>query len=374
MSLSGCGYYAQLKRGSFKHSGDVQEIDLNIKKRLLFVEVMINGKKKRFIIDSGAPNLIDQKLQDEFGFKKLGSIGVNDVGGRTKNMIYVKVPELKMGGITVKNTVAIVGDFSKFTCFGIDGIIGTNVMSHFDWKLDYSSKKAFLYPDPILQEELEKFLGPIEMLPNRQNSPYVEMAFQGGESKRTLIDLGSAGSISIRKWEGFSSSGFLESGWIIGESSIGMHGSISDTAEYVYLNQISFDGIDAGPSMGKVTNSSDYSIGNGFLANFEVIMSWSAKAMYLRPVGEPLIQLPEKTLYLGYKEGGAYLKAFSSGLDLNKAEIGDRIDQLNSNRMQGITEEEFCEIMDQPLENVKVSVLGSPEDVIYMLEAPQVKY
>ncbi len=372
--LSGCSYYSQLKKGSFKYSGGQQELDLDYHKRLLFVEVMINGKKKRFILDSGAPNVIDKSLQDEFDFKRMGSIGVNDVGGRSNKMDYVKIPELKMGMITVKNTVAIVGDFSHFTCYGIDGIVGTNIMSHFDWKLDYENEKAYLYSEPIDPESLEGFEGPISMQPNQQFSPYIPMAVHDQESSRTLIDLGSAGAVSLKKWKGFDPESFVDQAYIYGASSIGMHGAVLGYANYVRLELVRFGDIDAGSSWGKASENSDFSIGNGFLENFDVVMSWKGNAMYLREVNEPEIELPDQTLYLGYRDGGAYVKAYSSGLTMDAAEIGDRIDQLNGTPMQNITEEEFCDILEEPLEEVSVSVLGSPEDVIYYLDVPKVKY
>lgn len=372
--LSGCSYYSHLKKGSFEYSGEQQELDLDYNKRLLFVEVMINGKKKRFILDSGAPNVIDKSIQDEFDFKRIGSIGVNDVGGRTNKMDYVKIPELGMGTITIRNTVAIVGDFSHFTCYGIDGIIGTNIMSHFDWKLDYANEKAYLYSEPIDPESLQDFRGPISMQPNQQFSPYIPMAVHDQESSNTLIDLGSAGAISLKKWKGFNPESFVDHANVFGVSSIGMHGAVNGSANYVRLELVRFGDIDAGSSWGKASETSGFSIGNGFLENFDVVMSWKSHALYLRAVDEPEIELPDQTLYLGYSDSGAYIKAYSTGLTMDAAEIGDRIDELNGAPMQNITEEEFCDILEKPLEEVSISVLGSPEDVIYYLDVPKVKY
>ena len=87
----GCGYNASLKKGTVIAEKGMHVMPVSYEKGLLFVEVFINGQKKRFIIDSGAPNVVDDDLRQALNLKKVTETGFKDSGSGSSRNEIVKI-------------------------------------------------------------------------------------------------------------------------------------------------------------------------------------------------------------------------------------------------------------------------------------------
>ncbi len=353
-----CGYKAQLKKGRFLSHAKIVKVPFQLNANMLFVDVLINGSPKRFILDSGAPNVIDQHIQDELNFKVVYDTGFKDALNRSRNLEMVKVDSLKFGEVTILNSVAAVADFSKFTCLNIDGIIGTNIMSHFDWEIDYTNEIATLFKGGIPTDSLQEYGKEIPFTMNAQKSPFIDLKVGKTTFHKVEIDLGSNGGIGINKWKSFEPDNFTDHTWVYGETSIGIHGPITDTTRLVRIEDAFLGEYAIEDTKMTVKPTSTSKIGNRFFKNFDLILSWSREAMYLKANRALSTNLNKDNVYLGWKEDGLYIKGFTAESALREfgIEIGDKVLKVADINTTHIAMAKFCSLKEGWNGNVKLLV------------------
>ncbi len=353
--LVGCGYQYQLSKGKLKAVSEQEIIPFHFEKDMIFLEVFVNGKKKRFILDSGAPNVIDDDLQKEFNFKEVYSTNFKDASNRSSKLVMVKIDKISFGAIEVKNTVAAVADFSQFSCYNIDGIIGTNIMSFFDWKIDYEQELATLYKSGIPADSLDSFGISIPFFSNLQKSPFFKLHLGNITFNKVEVDLGSNGGINLQKWNQFDLENYKEKYQIFGETSVGIHGPILDTTLVVEVDNVSFGDYPIPKTLITVKPTSTSKVGNRFLKNYDLLLSWSREAIYLKQNTPLEYDRDNEILYLGWKEGQLYVKAFTQDLS-ELVESGDRIIELDGKNTNQISEIDYCEIKSGNLKNIRLKI------------------
>tara|TARA_R110002012_G_scaffold72738_1_gene185768 strand:- start:9785 stop:10969 length:1185 start_codon:yes stop_codon:yes gene_type:complete len=183
-----------LDRGRVRPSNYFEEIEFDITKGKLLVPVTIAGQEYSFILDTGAPNMLSKDLYHKLNPKVAGSIGVMDASGNRKFLKVVSLQGLKMGNVEFLNTPSLVFDFSNdpvFKCYGIDGIIGSNMLRKSVIQLD-RRRKVIRLSNKIDGLALSNAISiPMELM-GSQNSPYVWIDLQGTENaqERVLVDTG----------------------------------------------------------------------------------------------------------------------------------------------------------------------------------------
>ena len=127
------------KKGMIKPLKYNEELIFKIKDDHIFVNVEINGKTYRFLLDTGAPTVFGNNVIGNF--KNLEEIETGDAGGNSQTVKYVMVEEMKLGNITYHNFAAGYGDLGGFEYLGIDGILGSNLIVKSVWDFDLANKK-----------------------------------------------------------------------------------------------------------------------------------------------------------------------------------------------------------------------------------------
>jgi hypothetical protein len=133
-----------MKKGKVSEKQFEQEIPFEFSNYLIILEAQVGGKNRRFLFDSGAPNVISKELQQEMQFKVKKKHGVRDGIGERNVLDFVKIEEIRFGEIAINNTIAAVTDLNQsreISCLNIDGIIGANLMAKGNWIVDYQNKK-----------------------------------------------------------------------------------------------------------------------------------------------------------------------------------------------------------------------------------------
>lgn len=150
VSLSGCGLPSFLKiRTAFEEEyigakNFKQEIPFEEVKGMLLVEVEIDGKVKRLILDTGSTTCIDTETAKSVETIKLGKRKTVDSNNNKKHINYVKLNEVKVGGIPFHSIVSTVNDLENLktiACIKVDGILGSNVMNKAIWQINYTTQK-----------------------------------------------------------------------------------------------------------------------------------------------------------------------------------------------------------------------------------------
>ena len=166
-------------------------------KNKIIIPVKIQGQTYRFLFDTGAPNLISHSLKDLIETKALQTIQVKDANDKRRPLNVVVIPLLDIGGVSFKNSPAIVNDTASnflFDCLKIDGIIGSNLVRDAIVQID-SKKKQIILTDQVRKLGLEG-LNYLDMaLNSNQSSPYIWIRLKGEGKAReqVLLDTGAEG-------------------------------------------------------------------------------------------------------------------------------------------------------------------------------------
>lgn len=118
----------------------------------LFINTMVNGKRCRFLIDTGASHTVVDKsyFEKHFGKRNLKTVKQATTGlhSSTAESYFGKIKELKIGSATVKNYLAAAVDlghvnqtYKQLKKPGIHGILGSDLLLKYKVKINYGSLK-----------------------------------------------------------------------------------------------------------------------------------------------------------------------------------------------------------------------------------------
>ena len=94
----------------------------------IFLEGEIAGKKHRFLFDTGAPVAISKELAAELNAKVLHKDIIDDTFLHTDSVTTVELNDLKLGGLAFNHIPAITLFPAFYSCYHIDGVIGSNLL------------------------------------------------------------------------------------------------------------------------------------------------------------------------------------------------------------------------------------------------------
>lgn len=212
----------------------------------IIVPVVINNLTYKFLLDTGAPNLLSKKISAILNPKLINKIDVNDANGNKSSMNIVEISNLSIGNINFKNSLALSSEDEKnlvFDCFNIDGFIGSNLLRNSIVQIDIN-KKTLIITDNIKNLRINKKNSSKLTLFGIQSSPYIWIKLSGEDSgkEQVLLDTGMKGfySISNKHLNLFEKAKIFEVNAIgNGTESIGLFGnSISNSHKRLLLPKL----------------------------------------------------------------------------------------------------------------------------------------
>ncbi|HLP52455.1 MAG TPA: retropepsin-like aspartic protease [Chitinophagales bacterium] len=119
----------------------------------LFINAQVNGKRCRFLIDTGASHSVVDKayFEKHFDKKNLKTVKQATTGlhSSTTESYFGKIKELKMGSILAKNYMAAAVDlahvnqtYKQLKKPSIQGILGSDLLLKFKAKINYETLKV----------------------------------------------------------------------------------------------------------------------------------------------------------------------------------------------------------------------------------------
>ncbi|MBB5639052.1 hypothetical protein HDE68_004990 [Pedobacter cryoconitis] len=105
-----------------------QEIPYQTINGKMFIQAELNGKKHKFLFDTGAPVAISPELATELKAHFLDEDTLSDVNGVTDTMGVVQIPKIKIGSIQFNHIPAITFFPDFYKCWNIKGVIGSNIL------------------------------------------------------------------------------------------------------------------------------------------------------------------------------------------------------------------------------------------------------
>lgn len=311
-----------LNKGNTKEESYYTEIQFEYVNGKIIIPILINEKTYRFLLDTGAPNLITKKLAETLKQKSLQEIKVSDANDNKSSMNFVELPNITIGNVVFENSVALSSNDDGnlvFDCFNLDGFIGSNLLRNSILQIDTRNKTLIITNDEKKLKLNKKNSIELSLIGN-QSSPYIWIKLKGKNSgkEQVLLDTGMKGfyDISIRNYSLLKNENIfkiISTG--IGSKEIGLFGNSKDSEQLkIFL-----------PEM-KISNSS-------FL-NISTITTNDKNSR----IGIELFENGIATL--DFKNKKFYFDQYGINTDLNEKQLGFSATILNQKLSIGIVWDE----------------------------------
>ena len=327
-----------LNIGETKSKNYFEEFDFELIRDKIIVPVEIRGVTYKFILDTGAPNIISKEISDMINPRLLKTIPITDASGIKENLNVVSIEELKFGNIMFKNTASLVYDTTSnplFQCFGIDGFIGSNMLRNSIIQIDVERKKITL-TDNRKKLALDKKDSSKIKLIGSQSSPYLWINLKGKDKGReqVLIDTGMGGlyDISHRNYDVFKKEKiFNEIGESEGASSVSLFGDVPVKKHLrLHLPLLKINGFEIENYITNTTNSKNSRIGADLLKYGVMTIDYVNKRFYLNPKSKKInIEKPEFNFSKTLKDGKLIIGFVWENELQKKISYGDEILEIN---------------------------------------------
>lgn len=280
-----------LSRGSYELSTTTDTIDFYYSSTghiLVDVYFPEYDQTYPFILDCGASNFLFSEHASKFNFRR-SSFGLGK--GAKGNFFTTRI--LKFGNIQIGNIqledINAQEIFYPSDCSSeAVGLIGTGVMRHFDWQIDF--KKEQIVVGKTL-DDLE-FSSDTIAFPVRVNpgSNHLKTSIKFAEDKLPhwlLIDIGNSGTLLLRDKSVVQDSMGYREVLLKGQSTKGLGEKESSVSKekIILIDSMRFrksDFVVYNVSANTTPNALNL-LGLGFFSNYKTTLSWSTKTVLLEP-------------------------------------------------------------------------------------------
>ncbi|MCD6543498.1 MAG: clan AA aspartic protease, partial [Flavobacteriaceae bacterium] len=301
------GQNFSLNKGEIQTKDYYSEITFEYVNSKIIVPVEIEGKSYRFILDTGAPNIISKELFHAIKNDSLTTIPIMDINQKEEDLMVVSIPKLVLGDITFNNSASLVYDLKRnriIDCFQIDGFIGSNMLRNSIVQIQLKNKLLKITNDKKRLLLHKKNSTKLKLL-GMQSLPFIWMnLFGNGKAKdQILIDTGMSGFydmsfLSFKIFEEENILKFVDSSK--GSTASGLFGFHTKTVQYRTLIPKIKIANSSFTNFVSITTHDKYSkIGTDILNYGDITIDYKNKRFYFEPFQKEKIDLKEKLL--GFK-------------------------------------------------------------------------
>lgn len=290
--LFSCGKQRLWVKGKVQQKSFDREIPVQIRNGLIFVEVSINGRPCNFLMDTGAPTLIDARLVEELGLETKEFGTAVDSYDRRNRIDYTILNTVSLDSINFTRQVALVSDFRSipvFDCLNVDGLLGASLMRSACWQMDYKNEVI------RIQEDCKGFVYSANsiVMPFRVNSQGTpKLSVTLGDSLRlnyVTLDFGSSSGLSLdleAVEERFDPAG--ADLFTAGAAGVGLYGVELDSIWFMMPEELLISrGDTILPGLrARIRRKGGHLFGTQILREFRSTIDWQNNQLVLEPVGE----------------------------------------------------------------------------------------
>lgn len=355
-----------LNVGDTENENYYSEIQFEYANGKIIIPVQIDNKTYRFLLDTGAPNCVTKNLNAILNPKIVKEIKVSDSNNNKLLMNVVELPDLTIGGVIFKNSVALSSNDEKnmvFDCFNIDGFIGSNLLRNSIIQIDTKNKILIITNDLKKLKYNKKNYSKLSLIGN-QSSPYIWTKLIGTKSgkEQVLLDTGMKGFYDISK----RSYNILKNENIFkllatgnGSNGIGLFGNSLITEQFkIILPEMMISGSKFLNIIAITTSDNNSRIGIDLFENGIGTLDFKNKKFYF---DEYEINKDLNAKHLG----------FSSTILNNKLSIGIVWDEKIKNKIH--TGDEIIEINGKNYENYLLCDLITKKSIFKDIEITEIK-
>lgn len=338
-------------KGKIIQTNYFEEIDFEIVHDKIIVPVTINNKTYRFMLDTGAPNLISEEVANKVDLKKIETISVKDANNNVENLKIGNLNTLQLGNLTSENNTVLIQDINGhplLKCYKIDGLLGSNFFKNSILKISVKQQKIWV-TDKIKNLNLKLSSSKLKLIGD-QMSPYIKINFLNDENykgtEELMIDTGMGGfyEISNRAFNILKNDNFFKIlATANGTGSVGLFGA--GKSETQYLLQTNYFKINDTQFSNVITNTSEDGnsrIGFEVLRYGDMTLDFKNKKFYFEANSK--ITLKESApIYVPTMLDNKFVVGFVWDESYhNQMEYGDEIISIGPYK---IDESDFCETL-----------------------------
>ena len=251
----------------------------------IFIPVKLNNRIYHFILDTGASCCALHNNSIASQSDTIGEMGIVDVNNNVNSTFIVSLPYWSIGNITIKKGSAITLDEMPFSCLGIDGVIGANILKNLIVKIDILNKHVILTDkkDFFKAERVEN----CSFKTYADQRPFIQINPTKKIKEEVLFDTGNNifYTMNFRSYEYIKKRtdiNIIDKGY--GTESIGAFGHETDTLNYMLqLNNFKVDKFTFKNVQAALSQNSNSSIGADILNYGSIILDYTNKKMTFSP-------------------------------------------------------------------------------------------
>ncbi|HUH25394.1 MAG TPA: retropepsin-like aspartic protease, partial [Flavobacterium sp.] len=250
-------------KGKIVQTNYFEEIPFEVVHDKIIVPITIENKTYRFMLDTGAPNLISEEIAKEVGLKNIETISIKDANNNVGSLKIGILNTIQLGSLLSKNNTVLIQDINQhplLKCYQIDGLLGSNFFKNSALKISVKQQKIWV-TDKSKNLNLKVSSSKLKLV-GEQMKPYIKIHLLNKANHRAteelLIDTGMGGfyDISNRAFEILKNDNFFKVlATANGTGSVGLFGAgKSDTqyllqTDYFKINDTQFSNV--------ITNTSE---------------------------------------------------------------------------------------------------------------------
>jgi len=239
-------------------------------------------------LDTGSPTLVSKELAESLNLKVIDSAKAADVYNNKQQNKYTRLETVTIGTIDFIGTTALINDFKSvpiWSSLNVDGFIGSNVMQHAIWDIDFSKKYITItdnesklnLPEQIIENKL--FIGVAGV-------PSIACKINEKKVWNFTVDLGYNGGIVLpfsefkKQIDNGEISDFKKSNT---KGVVGIYGDQNTIREsYIgTVNKIEFGNTNLKDEKVYSEQYLTKRFGVNFFKNYRIILNWKSKKIKL---------------------------------------------------------------------------------------------
>ncbi|MCH4553348.1 retropepsin-like aspartic protease [Aestuariibaculum lutulentum] len=316
-----------------------ESIPIEIVKNKIILPVDIQGKTYRFILDTGAPNVISNELKEILNTSKTKTISITDANGKQNQLELILLDKLKIGTVEFTKTPTLIYDLNAdpvFKCFKVDGFIGSNLLRHSILQINMKSKKILITDDSKNLELNKSEALEIQFIDN-QSSPYIWINLEGKQKarERILVDTGMSEfyNIALENFKLLNTKEIFKiKGKSTGASGVGLFGTQPINEQYkvltpiLKLNHVIFENVPA-----QTSNDNNSKIGTKLLQKGITTIDYKNKKFYFESDTNTIkVNRPELGFSFSVKDENVIIGYIWNESLKSKLHYGDQLLEINT--------------------------------------------
>jgi hypothetical protein len=333
--------YSYVEQRTFLETQKIDFVDNRI-----IVVVQIDGENYNFIVDTGGPTALDNKLVKKLNLTPRRIVEAGTGGVKKDSVGLYILPSLKIKEIEFVNTLFSnldLGFLSK--CGQIDGILGANLMSNCVWQIDIQKKQITFSNNSKKLSNLEN-KAKMELY-GKQSSPLIIGVVNNKIEEVMLFDTGDPALFSWRKAAykvGLKSAIKKENTFkTYGSPYGGVFGQEpNDTINYVFIDKLEIGSTIMDTIITQVSNDNISKFGVTYLENYIVTLDFPKKRFYAKSIENSKSQT--RPFFIEYSPKIINGKVYLDEIPLNEKEItlNSQVIEVNGVRLDSFKSE--CEL------------------------------